>query len=286
MKIRISGATGYLGSKLTSELKDNGHTVDGIARELLYGPAEKLAEKLRGTEAVVHLAGSPLLVRWTPKNKQMIIDSRMLSGQNIARAIKLLPSHDRPNKVISASGVSIYSAGKFHTEDSPDYAQGFLSEVVRSWEKAWTELPQNVSLTIFRMAVVLGKESPTIKTMLLPFKLGLGGKVGTGHQPFPYIHEKDVIRAYVWALENQLTGGIYNLAAPHQISNATFTKNLAKALGRPAFMPVPSAAVRLVYGEAAEMLTDSPSVYPDKLLKKGFTFMYPSIESALNNIFE
>jgi|SRR5690554_3098495 len=285
MNIKISGASGYLGNLITSELKTKRHIVDGLKRELLYGPIEKLADALKGANVVVHLAGSPLLVRWTDKNKQKIIESRIATAQNIVRAVKSLPSQDRPEKVVSASGVSIYASGKFHTEDSSDYDDTFLSKVVREWEKAWEALPQTVSLTIFRMAVVLGKESPTIKTMLLPFKLGVGGKIGKGHQPFPFVHETDVVNAYIWAIENQLTGGIYNLAAPHQVSNESFTKSLAKALGRPAFMYVPPIALKLAYGEAAEMLTEGPSVYPDKLIKKGFKFQYPSIENVMNEIF-
>ena len=286
MKIKISGSSGYLGSLIMEELKAAGHNAEGIKRELLYGPVDRLAAELQGADAVVHLAGAPILKRWTRKNKKEILESRSVTGKHLAQAIKSLPSQSRPSKVVSSSGVSIYAQGRFHTENSPDYDRGFLSEVVRTWENAWEELPPNVDLTIFRMGVVLGKASPPIRNMLLPFKTGLGGKIGNGRQPFPFIHEKDVARAYLWALENKLTGGIYILAAPHQISNKTFTKALSKSVNRPAFLTVPPAALKLVYGEASTMLTHSPSVHPEKLLKKGFKFTYPTIEKALEAIFK
>lgn len=286
MLIKISGITGYIGSVISKELRDRGHSVEGISRELLYGPTDQLANYLNGTDAVIHLAGSAILTRWTDKNKKIILESRSETARNLTHALKSLPSGIRPEKVISASGISIYNPGKSHTENSIDFGKGFLVEVVKQWETAWIDLPKDVGLTIFRMAVVLGKKSPAIQNMLLPFKLGLGGKIGNGYQPFPFVHEEDVAKAYVWALETPVSGGLYILAAPYPVSNSTFTGALAKTLNRPAFMTVPSLALKLIYGEASTMLTESPEVHPEKLLNKGFRFKYPTIEETLEAIFK
>lgn len=285
MKIKISGSSGYLGGIISTELQNNGHQVEGISRNLLYGPEEQLANELKNSDVVIHLAGAPILKRWTTKNKKAILDSRFVTGKNLAHAINLLDTSSRPKKVISASGISIYQAGKIHTESSFDYDRSFLGEVIKNWEQPWRDLTPDVELTTFRMAVVLGKESPTIKTMRLPFKLGVGGKIGNGNQPFPFVHEKDVARAFNWALENSSTNGLYLLAAPHQVNNAEFTRELAKAMKRPAFMRVPAFALKLLYGEASAMIINSPAVHPEKLLKKGFQFKYPTIEQTLDEIF-
>lgn len=286
MVIKISGITGYIGSVISKELQDRGHSVEGISRELLYGPVDQLANHLNGADAVIHLAGAPILTRWTEKNKKTILESRTVTGRNLVNAIKSLPADKQPKKVVSASGISIYAPSKTHTENSIDFDKGFLREVVKQWETAWIDLPKNVGLTIFRMAVVLGRKSPTIHTMLLPFKLGLGGKIGDGNQPFPFVHEEDVAKAYIWALESPVSGGLYILAAPYPVSNSTFTRALAKVLHRPAFMTVPPIALKLIYGEASTMITESPAVLPEKLLNKGFRFKYPTIEETLEAIFK
>ncbi len=285
MKLKISGSSGYLGKIISKELIKNGHQPDGINRQLLYGPEEKLAAELKNTDAVIHLAGAPILKRWDDKNKKEILGSRVETAKNLSRAINLLETNHRPRKVISASGISIFSSGKLHTEKSIDFDSGFLGEVVKKWEEAWVELPPDVELTIFRTAVVLGKQSPTIKKMLFPFKMGVGGKIGNGKQPFPFVHEKDVARAYIWALENKQSKGTYILAAPSRIDNAGFTKALASSLNRPAFLTIPSFILKLIYGEASVMLTSSPEVHPGKLLKNGFNFEYSTVEHALNQIF-
>lgn len=285
MKIKMTGASGYLGNIITAELKRNNHHVSPIQRELLYGPAENLAGELNNIDVLINLAGAPVLQRWTSRAKKEIYDSRIKTVENLARAFQIMFPEDRPAKVISASAISIYASGKTHTEESFYFNQDFLGEVLKDWEKAWTGLPEEVQLTVFRMAIVLGKESATIKNMLLPFKLGIGGKVGNGKQAFPFVHETDVARAYKWATENKNITGVFNLVAPEQITNAGFTQALAKKLNRPAFFRVPPFALQLIYGKAASMLTKSPVVLPHKIMEAGFEFKYPTIEEAMEEIF-
>lgn len=284
MKIKMAGATGYLGNKVSKELKKNGHEVSGLSRKLLYGPVKDLKKELAGADAVYFLAGAPIMQRWTEKNKKEIYDSRVVTSRNIATAIDAIKPEERPKKVISASAINIYENGKTHDESSTDFATGFVGTVVKDWENGWAKLPENVQLTIFRMGIVLGSESEAIKKMLLPFKLGLGGKIESGKQPFPFVHEDDVARAYVWALENKQVGGVYNLVAPEMINNKEFTKVLAKSLNRPAFLTVPGFALKLAYGEAAGILTEGPAVIPGRMKKSDFQYHYPSIDKTLKEI--
>jgi len=285
MKIKMTGASGYLGKIITTELKSKGHEVSSVQRELLYGPAENLTVELKNTDVVINLAGAPVLQRWTSKAKKEIYNSRVKTAENLARAFQIMFPKERPARVISASAIGIYSAGQYHTEESYNFDDGFLGNVVNDWEQSWNGLPDGVRLTLFRIGVVLGKESATIQKLMTPFKLGIGGKIGNGKQPFPFVHETDVARAFLWAAENKNTEGIFNLAAPQEISNAGFTRALAKKLNRPAFIPVPPFALKLFFGKAAEMLTKSPSVLPDKLQESGFEFRYPTIEETLEEIF-
>jgi uncharacterized protein len=130
----------------------------------------------------------------------------------------------------------------------------------------------------------LGKEAKTIQKLLLIFKLGLGGKIGSGKQPFPFIHIQDVEKAILWGIQNQQAQGIYNLAAPENIDNATFTRVLAKSLNRPAFFTVPEFSLKLIYGEAASLLLKSPQVMPERLINEDFTFEFPDIKSCIDQI--
>lgn len=283
MIIKIAGANGYLGNNLANELKNQGHKVSGIKRELLYGAKKDLQKDLAGADIVCFLAGAPILQRWTEKNKKVIYDSRVVTAKNMAAAIKGMNPEERSRQVVSASASGIYKTGKSHNESSKDFDDSFVGKVVKDWEAAWKNLPENVNLSILRIGLVLGKEAETIKKMMIPFKLGLGGKVGSGEQPFPFVHVSDVVRAFAWSIETG-NGGIYNLAAPESITNKEFTKALASELNRPAVFTVPEFALKMIFGKAAVLLTESPAVIPEHLEKSGFTFLYPSINKAIKDI--
>lgn len=283
MKISITGLNGYLGSLIAAALKDKGHDVNGINRALLYAPPALLASALDKSEVVINLAGATVLQRWTKANKDEIYNSRVVTSKNLVAAINLLEEKDRPLLIISASAIGIYRAGAIHDESSMDFDAGFLGKVVLDWEKTLNELPDNIKTTIFRIGPVLGRKSKTITNLKLPFQLGLGGRIASGRQAFPFIHEKDLVKAFVWAIETS-QDGIFNLVAPEHISNIDFTKNLAHLLHRPAILPVPAFALRLIYGEAASMLSESPLVLPKALIENGFQFYFPDIYSSLQDI--
>lgn len=284
MNIKLTGSNGYIGQLISKKLEEKGHSVSGIERNLLYRDTENLKKELQYSDVVINLAGAPILQRWTEKNKEIIYDSRVVTTRNVVAAINGLPNSQRPKKVVSASAIGIYKSGYSHTEESHNLDEGFVGKVVKDWENSLNDLSSDVQKVIFRLGVVFGREAQTIKNMLLPFKLGLGGKIGSGEQPFPFIHEEDVVSAFVWATEQYQSNETFNLSAPENISNKEFTRSLANQLNRPAFFTIPAFALQLIYGEAASLLTQSPEVSSEKIQNAGFEFNYPNINSALKEI--
>jgi len=283
MRIAISGSNGYIASNLIPALEAANHTVIRIKRDEL-SDIEKLAPILTSTSVVINLAGAPILQRWTPENKNTILKSRVDSTKNITKVINQLPANQRPELFISASAIGIYAPDLVHTESSRLFAGDFVSEVVNRWEKASEDLNPDVRRVVFRIGLILGREAKTIKSLLPLFKLGLGGKIAGGKQPFPFIHIDDVVKAILWTIQNQHTQGIYNLAAPENIDNSTFTKTLANLLKRPAIFTVPRFALKIALGEASSLLLNNPQVYPERLLNEGFQFAYPDIKSCMEQI--
>lgn len=283
MRISITGLNGYLGSLIAAALKDKGNEVNGIGRTLLYAPPAQLAKALDKSEVVINLAGATVLQRWTKANKDEIYNSRVVTSKNLVAAINLLEEKDRPVQIISASAIGIYRAGAIHDESSIDFDPGFLGKVVLDWEKTLNELPDSIKTTIFRIGPVLGRKSKTITNLKLPFQLGLGGPIASGRQAFPFIHENDLVKAFLWAIETSQSG-VFNLVAPEQISNIDFTKTLAHLLHRPAILPVPAFALRLIFGDAASMLSESPQVLPNALDENRFQFEFPDIYTTLKEI--
>ena len=286
MNIKIAGASGFLGKIVSGKLEAEGHKISAISRELLYGSINNLMDYLSGTDVVINLAGAPIIKRWTSGNKKEIYSSRIITTKNIALAIKKIPAQERPQKVLSASAIGIYSPCKRHTEISVDYENGFIGNLVAKWEAAWLELPEETDLSIFRIGLVLGKKARLIKNLSTIFKLGIGGKIGTGKQPFPFIHEKDLARAFSFVLKRFHGKRIINLVAPQQIDNSHFVKVFAKKLNKPALIPVPSFALKILFGKSAGLLTQSPAVIPGFLQSENFTFYYPTIEDTLKEILE
>ncbi|WP_321996219.1 TIGR01777 family oxidoreductase [Draconibacterium orientale] len=284
MKIKLTGSNGYIGRLISSELLKKGHAVSGINRDLLYGASTNLQKELRNADVIINLAGAPILQRWTAENKKNIYNSRVVTTRNLVKAIIELPENERPHKVVSASAIGLYRSGDSHTEESTNFDDGFVGEVVKDWENELRVLPMNVPTIVFRLGIVFGKEAKTIQNMLLPFKLGLGGKIGSGEQAFPFIHEQDVVNAFVWATETLDTSDTFNLTAPESISNKEFTQTFARQVNRPAFFTIPAFALKLVFGKAAQLLTQSPKVSSRKLLNAGFNFEYPTIKATLQNI--
>jgi len=283
MKIAITGASGFISRNLIKELKKSNHEIISIERSKVYH-IDQLAELLSDSDIVINLAGASILRRWTKSNKNEILTSRVDTTRNIVSAINNLPEGKKPATFISASAVGIYSNNQLHSEESSDYSHEFIGEVVKNWENASDNLSTEVRKVVFRIGLILGDKSKTIQNLLPVFNFGLGGKIGNGEQPFPFIHVHDVIRAFTWSIENKNAIGIYNLVAPENIDNKKFTQTLAKTLKRPAFFFVPEFILKLALGEVSTLLLQSPQVSPERLLKEGFTFNYPDIKSCLAEI--
>jgi len=284
MKIVITGASGYIGSAIATELKKRQHQVMPVKRDLLYGAVGDLKNVLRNSDVVINLAGASIMQRWTKQNKKTIYDSRIKTTANIVEATEMLPPGEQPEKFISASAVGIYKSGYRHDETSLNYDESFVGKVVKDWESASDGLPGNVNRVIFRTGLVLGRDSKIIKNMLLPFKLGLGATIGNGKQPFPFIHINDVVSAFASAVENTQFTGIYNLVAPESVTNKDFTKEFATQLNRPAYFRIPAPILKLAFGEAAVMLLCSPEVVPHRLLNMGFNFISPTLKETVKKV--
>lgn len=280
-KIVISGASGFVGSHLVEHFEHKGMEVLALGRNDFKKDITQLPGKLEGAHAVIHLAGAPIIKRWTKAHKEAIYHSRVDTTNLLVEAIK--ETKVKPGILISTSAVGIYEDDKEHTEESEALSDGFMGEVCKDWEASALGARPYTQVAIFRLGIVLGKGGGALQTMLPLFKAGLGGKIGDGHQGFSWIHLKDLIRAYDFVMENNLDG-VYNLTAPQPVSNAAFTHELAEALNRPAAIPVPEFGLKLLYGEGAQALTAGAFVRPAKLISSGFSFKYPVLKEALEDI--
>lgn len=283
--VAISGYRGLIGSAVEKKLREKGIDVIALSRDDLYdAEGTILREKLSGCQAVIHLAGAPVLQRWTKKNRKIIYESRVVTTENLVNAINKLPENERPRLFLSASAVGIYRNGLTHTEESTDFDDHFAAQVTTGWEKSSGGLSGDVRRVIFRTGLVLDCESQIIKRLWLPFNAGFGGAIGSGRQPFPFIHLHDLTAAFIMAIENHHFRGIYNLVAPDRKNNRQFSEELAKKMHRPCWFSVPAFAMRILFGRASVMLLESPGVIPGKLVTEGFAFRYSTLESALDEI--
>jgi hypothetical protein len=254
-----------------------GYRVVGLRRGDFTGDPELLKEKLKDAGAVINLAGAPIAGRWTPKYKKEIMDSRTDVTRKLADAVT------SPLVFISASAVGIYPDGEMVDETCKKTAGNYLSEVCTRWETEAAKLPEDAALAIMRLGVVLDNKGGALPKMLLPFRLGLGGPIAGGQQGFSWIHIDDLINAFVFVLERRLTG-IFNLTAPEVTDNLGFTQTLGKVLHRPVIMPLPAFALKLAFGEGAQVLTDGQKAVPARLKKDGFVFQFPELKPALAHL--
>ncbi len=305
MKIVITGATGFVGTKLVERLQALGDRIVVLARDTQkannlfpqasfpnvevvgYNPFElgDWAKVISGSDAVINLAGEPLAgVRWTDKRKQEIRDSRVLTTKVLVEAIA--QAEVKPQVLISGSAIGYYGTSLDKTFDEySDAGNDFLANICKYWEDTTESVTGlGVRLVKLRTGIVLGMGGAIAK-MLPIFQVGGGGKLGSGKQWFSWIHLDDLVALIIYALKNPDMTGAINATAPNPVTNAEFTVSLAKAIKRPAFVPVPAAALILVFGEAATVLLDGQRVVPHKAQINKFAFQYPDIDSALTQIF-
>lgn len=280
--IALTGSGGFIGSYLQKFFNNQGAQIIQIDRSLLYDNNTDLQQQISNCDVIINLAGASIKQRWTEKNKKVIYESRIITTQNLAKAIQGLETKERPKHFLSVSAVGLYENEKPHSETSTDYDNGFLGQVVKDWEKAMEDIANHIPCTIFRLGIVLSHDAPIIKSLSPLFKLGIGAQLGNGLQAFPFIHIQDVINAFAWAIEEKKTG-IFNLCTPQQINNRDFTKAFAKTFRRPAFFTIPTFVIRLAFGKMSIILLKSPIVESKKLLKSGFHFSIKTIQEALEH---
>jgi uncharacterized protein len=280
--IAISGATGLIGSHLTKHFKSKRWEVIPMGRKDFGGTPEALAEKIGKADVVINLAGAPIIKRWTKQHKEEIYNSRILTTRKLVQAIELVKN--KPDLMISVSGVSIYDQECVQDEYSNQFAGDFLSKVCIDWEAEAEKISLPTRLAIIRLGIVLAREGGALKTMLPFFKLGIGGKIATGRQPFSWIHAADVVNAIEFIIQDPENKGVFNFVAPGLINNRQFTVALGKAVKRPAFLFVPSFALRLLYGEASVTLTRGQKVVPMRLEKAAYDFKFKEINGALEDL--
>ncbi len=280
--IAMSGASGFVGSDMCRKFKNNGWEIIALGRREFALPTEELAKRLQGVEVIVNLAGAPVISRWTEEYKKVIYESRITLTRKLVSACRLL--NKPPHLFLSTSAIGCYSATGTHTEVDNILADDFLGHLTRDWEQEVFRAKEfGCRTVVFRLGVVLGQGGGALAKMLLPFKLGLGGTIGNGSQPFSWVHIKDLTRAFEAAINDSTYEGVYNLTAPHPTTNFGLTKALGKALSRPTIFPVPEFVLRLLYGEGAQVLTSGQTVLPKRLLDSGFQFDFPSIEEAVTD---
>ncbi|PLX47506.1 MAG: TIGR01777 family protein [Desulfobulbaceae bacterium] len=280
--IVLTGATGFVGSHLKKALLDQGYRVIGLGRADLGRDAESLAAKMAGAVALINLAGAPVITRWSETYKEKMRQSRIDLTQKLIDAMALMAAP--PAVFISTSAVGYYASHCVHSEEKGRKGEGFLSDLAHDWEQTALQAEKHgIRTVIFRFAVVLGRNGGALQKMILPFKLGLGGVIGTGKQAFSWIHLNDLLRAHFAALDSPSYRGIYNLTAPKPTTNYHFTKTLGRVLHRPTILPVPTFMLKMVFGEGATILVDGQAAVPKRLLDNGFVFDFPELEDALRN---
>ena len=294
MNIAVTGATGFIGTRLVQELLRAGHEVHALGRkrsaslpqavrlsEWRANEAEPPSESLATADAIVHLAGEPVAQRWTEETRQRIRASRVDGTRSLVSALSKQPH--RPQVLVCASAIGYYgSRGDELLTENSSPGGDFLARVVVDWEQAAQKAEAlGIRVVSARFGVVLGTNGGALAKMLPPFRLGLGGRLASGRQWMSWIHLDDAIGLIRFALENGSVRGPLNATAPQPVTNLQFTRELARALRRPAILPVPGFALKILFGEMAGVILGSQRVLPVLAQSAGFRFQYPELGPAL-----
>ena len=299
MRVLIIGGSGLIGRALAANLAPDSEVVilsrrperitglpAGVRAERWDGRSIKGWRSLAdGANAIVNLAGENISSgRWTKERKRAIMQSRLNAGQAVVQAVEAVAL--KPRVVIQSSGIGYYGpcGDEDITEESPS-GRDFLAQIAVDWEDSTTPVEaMGVRRAVIRTGVVLSNEGGALPRMLLPFRFFVGGRLGSGKQWFPWIHIADEVGAIRFLIENEAASGPFNLSAPAPLTNAEFSRLLGQQLRRPAFVPTPAFALRLLFGEMATALLDGQRAVPRRLLQLGFAFQFPDAGPALTNL--
>jgi uncharacterized protein (TIGR01777 family) len=288
MRVTVTGGSGLIGSRLVAALRARGDQVTVLSRsgtdgapawDPLAAPAPAAA--LEGRDAVIHLAGEPIAQRWSPAVREAISASRRTGTANLVAGIEALAQ--RPRVLVSANAVGYYGdRGAELLTEASNPGTGYLAEVCVAWEHAALGARElGLRVCVLRTGVVLDRHGGALAKMLPPFRLGVGGPVAGGRQYVSWIAVDDLAALYTAALDDQRYEGAFNATAPGPVTNAELSRALGRVLHRPAVAPVPAAALRLLYGAMAEIVTDSQNAIPERALALGHSFRHATLEEAL-----
>lgn len=296
MNITLSGGSGLIGRRLLKTFAKDGHSLRVLSRHggtnlppgvrlSVWDPlaGEPPAESLQDADAVVHLSGESVGQRWTAQAKRRIRDSRVTGTRNLVRAMANLPR--RPSVLVCASAIDYYGSRDDEVLAEPSSpGSGFLAEVCAGWEREATAAESlGVRVVRIRIGIVLDPRGGALARMLPPFRLGVGGRLGSGNQWMSWIHLDDLAALMRFAIERPVEGAL-NGVAPEPVTNSEFTRTLGRALGRPAILPVPGIALRALFGEMSGLLLASHRVIPEKAQAAGFQFGFPQLAPALADL--
>jgi uncharacterized protein (TIGR01777 family) len=291
MRVTLTGASGLIGTRLAERLRARGDEVTTLSRApsspgaVAWQPEDEPAPAaaLAGRDAVVHLAGENVAQRWSDDAKAAIRSSRELGTRNLVQGIAT--ADPRPRVLVSSSAVGYYGPrGDERLDEDDPPGSGFLAEVCVIWEReAQRAADLGLRVVTVRTGVVLDRSGGALAKMLPFFKLGIGGPVAGGGQYMAWIHVDDVVGLYLAAIDGDAWDGAVNASAPEPVTNAAFSKALGRALHRPAFAPVPALAVRSLYGEMAEIVTEGQRVVPRRAQALGYEFAHPDLQEALGS---
>lgn len=300
MKVAITGATGFVGKRLVEQLQAKGQhqplilTRNPTAAQrafpnleiVAYTPTESGAwqSAIAGCDAVVNLAGEPIAeTRWTPKHKQEILNSRKLGTQKIVEAIA--QAEPKPTVLVNASAIGYYGMSETASfdETSPS-SNDFLAQVCQAWEAEAQKVKEaGVRLVILRFGIVLG-DGGALAKMIPPFQLFAGGPIGTGRQWFSWIHRDDLVNLILESLTQPNFEGVFNATAPNPVRMSEFCQVLGETLHRPSWLPVPSFVLEAMLGEGAQVVLEGQQVLPNRTIRQGFSYQYPTVKQALSEI--
>jgi uncharacterized protein len=302
MRVAITGVTGLIGSTLAQALQSRGDHVIGLTRDpdrgrsklgdgielVAWGDPQSTpppASALEHADAVVHLLGETIAQRWSEDVKREILNSRVLSTRSLVAGIAALPEDRRPGVLVSQSATGYYGA---HGDEALDERSGpgddFLAGVTVAWEKEATASVSARRVVVARTGVVLSPSGGALAKMLPPFKAGVGGPIAGGGQYVPWIHVDDIAGGLVHCVDDERASGPVNVTAPTPVTNAELSRTLGRVLHRPAVLPVPGFALKLLYGEMASIVLTGQRAVPHRLLELGYEFSHPDLEAALRDV--
>ena len=304
MKIAITGATGLVGTRLVSKLKEQNHQIVVFTRNsdkarkifpstrfpnieiVRYTPLESgtWQDKVSGCDAVVNLAGEPISERWTPQHKKAILESRQIGTRKIVEAIA--KAEEKPSVLVSGSAIGYYGTSETATFDETSASgNDFLAEVCQKWEaEAEAVREHGVRLVIVRIGIVLANGGGALGKMLTPFQMGAGGPIGTGRQWFSWVHRDDLVNVLIQAVEREDLSGVYNATSPNPVKMGEFCQTLGEVLNRPSWLPVPEFVIELLLGDGAVVVLEGQQVLPKKTQSANINYQYPEVRSALREI--